>query len=238
RLAAVTFDAWGTLVRARKSVGYQYLKYAKSYGIDAVSQERLDAAVPSTLSAMLTERPNFDRASGAATAEAWWSEFIRRLFVAASDGALKPKDVPEIMCKNLRNFYKTPGAVELTEGCSETLEALAARSLKLGVLSNFDDRLPDILACLGVADRFAAVVSSFEADLVKPDPRIFALAAKRLGEEPGAILHVGDDRRNDFEAARACGFRALLLDPAGREAADVPQELRIERLDQLMQRLD
>ena len=34
--------------------------------------------------------------------------------------------------------------------------------------------------------------------------------------DPGAVLYVGDDRRNDYDGATAAGMRAVLFDPVGQ----------------------
>jgi hypothetical protein len=46
--------------------------------------------------------------------------------------------------------------------------------------------------------------------MCKPDPRIFQLAAERIGFPPNEIVFL-DDRPEFVEAARACGFHAVLF---------------------------
>ena len=45
----------------------------------------------------------------------------------------------------------------------------------------------------------------------KPDPRIFREAARVLGVEPAACLHIGDDLALDVQGAREAGLSALWL---------------------------
>jgi putative hydrolase of the HAD superfamily len=85
----------------------------------------------------------------------------------------------------------------------EALEALAARGLALGVVSNWDCTLPRHLETLGLARFFAVVVTSAEAGAAKPDPRIFAAALERLGTAPERTIHVGDGRSDELGAAAA-----------------------------------
>lgn len=58
-----------------------------------------------------------------------------------------------------------------------------------------------------IFDLFQDIVVSGEEKLVKPDPAIFALAARRFGHAPGAMLFIDDNLAN-AEAARACGWHA------------------------------
>ena len=62
--------------------------------------------------------------------------------------------------------------------------ACAQRGAATGVVSNFDGRLPGILAGLGLAELLGVVMLPGEARAAKPDPRIFALALARLGVPP------------------------------------------------------
>jgi FMN phosphatase YigB (HAD superfamily) len=63
------------------------------------------------------------------------------------------------------------------------------------VLSNSDDRLRPLL---GLASYFPSLVISCEAGVVKPDPRVFRLAATALTVTPGQLFHVGDSHAMDM----------------------------------------
>ena len=58
-----------------------------------------------------------------------------------------------------------------------------------------------------IFDLFADIVVSGEERVVKPDPAIFALAARRFGHAPEAMLFIDDNLAN-VEGARACGWQA------------------------------
>lgn len=98
-----------------------------------------------------------------------------------------------------------------------TLEALSARGLRLGVISNWDERLRPLLERLRLAKHFEVIVVSREAGCSKPSGAIFKRAARKLELPTEAILHVGDDRSMDVRGARAAGLSALLLKRGARE---------------------
>ena len=101
-----------------------------------------------------------------------------------------------------------------------TLQALRAKGLRLGVLSNFD-HYPHVYRILQEAhcsELLDAVIVSGEVGLKKPDPLIFKLALARLGAAPACTLFVGDHPEQDFEGAQQAGLVALLLQ---RSAAGV-----------------
>ena len=107
------------------------------------------------------------------------------------------------------------------------LDALAAAGLRLGVVSNWDVSLTDVLRDLGILDRFASLSVSAAVGVRKPDPRIFLHALSALGAAPGDVLHVGDDRARDLDGARSAGVRAVLIDrAAGRGDDDAIASLR------------
>jgi putative hydrolase of the HAD superfamily len=107
----------------------------------------------------------------------------------------------------------------------ETLAALRARGLHLGIVSNIDDdQFRAIWAQLGIGELFHATTPSEEARSCKPDPGIYRVAlAKAAGVAPREVLFVGDSPRHDFAGAKPLGMRTAWI--AEREE-DVPEALR------------
>jgi HAD superfamily hydrolase (TIGR01509 family) len=97
-----------------------------------------------------------------------------------------------------------------------TLRALRDRGVKTVAVSNVGFDLRPVLDGLGLLALFDAVVLSFEAGAVKPEPAIFAAACAAVGVAPAEALMVGDHAAADGGAAE-CGIRTLLLpmSPAG-----------------------
>lgn len=98
------------------------------------------------------------------------------------------------------------------------LDALAARGLNLGVISNWDERLRPLLDQLKLGRYFEVIMVSREVGSSKPARGIFEHAVRKLGLPPGAVLHVGDSLAMDVRGARAAGLRTLLLQRAGGAA--------------------
>lgn len=111
------------------------------------------------------------------------------------------------------------------------LDRLRAAGLKLGVVSNFEEWLEQLLEELGVSGYFAVRVISGLEGLEKPDPRIFEIAMERAGVGPEASVYVGDNPEFDVDPASALGMFPVLVDRRGRfPDAAVP---RIASLDEL-----
>ncbi|MGH1359192.1 MAG: HAD family hydrolase [Burkholderiaceae bacterium] len=64
---------------------------------------------------------------------------------------------------------------------------------------------------IGIGHLFNTKISAHEVGFAKPDRRIFELACRRAGIPADSILHVGDDPKLDFEAARNIGMQSVLL---------------------------
>ena len=107
-------------------------------------------------------------------------------------------------------------------GCREALTRVSAAGKKLGIISNFDSRLPDLLQDLKIARYFDQVIVPRVAAAGKPSPLIFSYAVTRLGCDPQTVLHIGDSVVDDFQGARQAGLSALLYDPHDCFASQVP----------------
>ncbi|HET6350766.1 MAG TPA: HAD-IIIA family hydrolase [Coriobacteriia bacterium] len=87
--------------------------------------------------------------------------------------------------------------------------------VKVGLISNWDRRLPRIMEGLGLASYVDVTVVSAEVGLRKPDPRIFELALQQADVVPERAAHVGDHHYADIVGANAVGMTAVLIDRHG-----------------------
>ncbi|HWT93686.1 MAG TPA: HAD-IA family hydrolase [Solirubrobacteraceae bacterium] len=114
------------------------------------------------------------------------------------------------------------------------LEAWRAQGLRLVVVSNWDVSLHEVLETTGLAPLLDGVVTSAEAQVAKPDARLFALGLERAGVAAGEALHVGDTYDEDVLGARAAGIEPVLV---ARDGADAPGDVTVVRaLDALQVR--
>ena len=56
-----------------------------------------------------------------------------------------------------------------------------------------------------------SLILSFEVGMAKPDPRIYALAAERLGVNAKDCLYVGDGSDGELSGAERAGMTAVLM---------------------------
>jgi len=201
------FDAAGTLIRPREPVAATYARFFAEQGA-SVPASRLAEAFSRVLHSMPPMVfPDADRARTHALERGWWHELVRRTLRTA-DGSARPRDF-EACFDALFTHYATPEAWEPMPGARAALDALAARGLRLAVVSNFDHRLPPLLEALGLGARIERVVLPAEAGAAKPDPRIFRVALAALDVAPAEAAYVGDDPDDDHAGASAAGLWAI-----------------------------
>lgn len=90
------------------------------------------------------------------------------------------------------------------------LENFRRRGIKTALLSNVD--IIDILhwkEC-PLSGCFDAVVFSYDAGLLKPDPRIYHLILEKLDLPPEACLYTGDGGHEELRGARESGLTTVL----------------------------
>jgi HAD superfamily hydrolase (TIGR01509 family) len=103
-------------------------------------------------------------------------------------------------------YYKLAGSTHAL------LEALRARGLKLGLVSNTASPgwlLQPVLERQGLVDRVDAIVLSSEVGKRKPHSAIFERALGELGVEAAAALFVGDRLGADVLGASRVGMKTV-----------------------------
>ncbi len=93
-----------------------------------------------------------------------------------------------------------------------TLDQLTSDGYQLGIISNFESWLDDLLADLGLREVFDVTVISGIEGMEKPDPRIFRLALERAGIEANDAVYVGDNPEFDVDPPAALGMFPVLID--------------------------
>jgi len=211
-LEAVTLDVTGTLIHCPR-MGEIYVEVLARHGIvveaDQVRREfrnawrELDCSTPAGVD-RFTHHPDGQRG--------WWRRLLERLCELVD--VERPS---QFAAAELFNRFRHPDAWEIYPEVPDALAELRGEGLRLAVVSNWDDRLPELLAELGLARHLNEIVHSSALGIAKPDPEIFLYALRRLGVEADAAMHVGDNAREDLEGAVAVGMQALLLDRRGDE---------------------
>jgi HAD superfamily hydrolase (TIGR01549 family) len=201
----VTFDAGQTLVELdldmlAARLGERDLRVAAS---------ALRAASPAAWQ-------RYDEVVAATNAQRAWHELFAALLAGAGVTAEIAPLVEWLWREQpKRNLFRAPIADMIA-----LARELRERGVRVGVVSNSEGALAELLAEIGVGDAFEFVADSGRLGIDKPDPRIFAVALDALGGEPHRAVHVGDSWPADIVGALGAGWRAVWY---GRTAKPVDQ---------------
>lgn len=95
-----------------------------------------------------------------------------------------------------------------------TLTALRQRGYRIGIITNGSARnQARKMDHTGLRPYVDLVVLAGEEEIQKPDPRIFRIAAARLGVPCESCVFVGDNPENDLMGARHAGFIPIRIQP-------------------------
>lgn len=94
-------------------------------------------------------------------------------------------------------------------GIHEVLDTLEKHGIRTGIISNSafpSDILKEELIKHGLAGRFSFIVCSADYGIRKPHPRIFDVAARKMGLKPHEIWFAGDKIEFDIKGAAGAGM--------------------------------
>ncbi len=176
QVAGVTFDVTHTLLHCPR-LGEVYAEVLNRHGVN-VDPLAVESAIPMVWQEFgCSADPAHDRfLSHPGGPRAWWHRFLFRL--CEHLGAHPPSP---FAAAELFERFAQPNAWEVYPEVRELLAELSRRGFRLGVLSNWDHRLPLLLERLGLAQYFDALIFSSSVGCEKPDPRIFQRALVELG---------------------------------------------------------
>jgi putative hydrolase of the HAD superfamily len=222
----IFFDAAGTLIEVRGSVGEVYASWAQRYGVTLAP-----AALQQRFAQAFRVQPPLAFHGFASEAElqrlefAWWQRLVEQVFAEV--------EFPRFaeFFAAVFEYFRRAEAWRLYADVLPTLAELQTRGVQLAVLSNFDTRLEDLLNGLGISHYFAGVHLSSRLGVAKPDVRIFQAALQQHGLQPHEAWHVGDSWREDWQGANNAGLKAWLIDRA--EATAEVECTRLESLKRL-----
>jgi putative hydrolase of the HAD superfamily len=224
----IFFDAVGTLIETRDCVGGTYSRAAREFGFEAeprilqLNFERSFRRQPPLAFAVGTPEVALIELE-----KGWWRDLVRAVF----DGLGSFPRFEEFFDEIFERF-RGRESWRVYDDVAPSLTELKSRGLKLGVISNFDSRLYDVLRACRLDHFFDSIHVSTRVGAAKPDSAIFQAALNHHAVEARQAWHVGDSLREDVEGAMAAGVNAALLDRDGRFADGAPAP-RITSLEQI-----
>ena len=157
----------------------------------------------------------------------WWMFYSQLLAkIGLNDDAVRDQLVSSI--RQSANWDVMP------LGTRDHLEEIGGR-YKIGVISNADGKIEDVLRRCNIADCFRTITDSGLVGYEKPHPEIFRQALQAMKAAPEESLYVGDVYSVDYLGATSAGMQAILMDvPGAYSDKGLP---RIESLQELQSAL-
>jgi len=198
-IQAVFFDVDFTLIYPGPMFqGVGYRESCERHGI-AVDETRYERAVREALASLDHEQVVYD--------DEIFIRYTRRII----EGMGGSGEHVDACAREMYLEWAACHHFHLYDDAEAVLRELAARQLKIGLISNSHRSLDDFVEHFQLHGLVAAAVSSAEHGYLKPHPSIFEAALSQAGVEARASLMVGDSLTHDVQGARAVGMRGVLL---------------------------
>lgn len=218
RIEAVVFDLLFTLVHPGVYPGGTDREgwLAEMLGIDPTTLEARWAAFEPELEA---GRAPAGATTGLPPELAWVKTVAAEFGIVVSESDMAIIDAQWDLTRRAVLLDPPPSTVD-------TLRALRARGLRLGVLSNTHASELRAWEQSPIASLVDVVALSYEIGVCKPDPAAYRHVLDRLHVSAARAAYVGDGSSNELVGARTAGFGLVVLaEEASRRwaAADLPQ---------------
>jgi putative hydrolase of the HAD superfamily len=221
------FDAVGTLILPEPRVAVAYHQIGTRYGstrtVAEIDQRFREAYVRSDVVCFTA-----DRIGRTSDAEEWarWRWIVQEVM----------GDLPQIEAcfHDLWAHFADPQSWRVDLEAESTLARLSTMGYRLAVASNFDARLPPILAASPLHPYLERVLVSSTLGYRKPVAEFYRAALREIEAASEEVTMIGDDLAGDVQGPQAIGMHAIWLDR--RRSKTAPASInRIETLSELLQ---
>jgi putative hydrolase of the HAD superfamily len=220
---AVFFDAGETLVHPHPSFPELLTVVLREEGFEVDPQAVRDRL--SMVSGEFSKPSAVGWSTSPERSRAFWEGLYRLLLGAL--GIPFTNGVAEAIYRTFTDL----GSYRAFPDAEPALRRLREAGLTVGLISNFEAWLEQLLEHTGLAEYFDIRAISGVEGVEKPDLRIFRVALERAGVAADEAAYVGDSPEFDVEPAESLGMVGVLIDRRGRFPDHVGT--RIESLDEL-----
>jgi putative hydrolase of the HAD superfamily len=209
-LKAVVFDAVGTLIYPQPSAAAVYTQVGHRHG------SRLEEGeIEVRFASALAREEELDGAHGFRTSQQREIDRWHCIVVRVLDDAANP----DACFTELFAHFATAAAWRSDADAKPVIARLCRAGLEVGIGSNFDSRLRQVVGGLDELAQIDYLIISAEVGWRKPAREFFQAVCRIIGASPAQILYVGNDPVSDVQAAKSAGLQSLLFDPQNRHAS-------------------
>jgi putative hydrolase of the HAD superfamily len=205
----IFLDAVGTIFGVKNSVGDVYTQLAKKYGVN-----RDRKVINSCFYQAFKMSPPlaFDKENEEQIKELefkWWQTLTYNTF--NQDNAVEEFTDFEGFFLELYNYFKTSQPWVIYDDVIPSLNRWQKQSIELGIISNFDTRIYEVLDNLNLRQYFQTITISSLTGVAKPNPKIFLTALAKHNCQGENAWYMGDSVEEDYWGAKSVGMRSFWL---------------------------
>ncbi|WP_107670910.1 HAD-IA family hydrolase [Cyanothece sp. BG0011] len=206
----IFFDAVGTLFGVKGSVGEVYGYLASQVGIqcdpqtlDTAFYQQFKKAPPLAFSGVdIMAVPDLEYQ--------WWYQVAYDTYTAVE--VMDQFHDFDGFFRQVYDYFATPHPWFLYTDVFPALDYWQKQGIPLGIISNFDSRIYEVLDMFALTNFFQTITISSTTGRAKPDPKIFVEALEKHQCQPEEAWHIGDSKKEDYQGAKAVGINAFLLE--------------------------
>ncbi|MGK7915391.1 MAG: HAD-IA family hydrolase [Prochloraceae cyanobacterium] len=205
----IFLDAVGTLFGVRESVGEVYSAISRQVGVD-VSASAVDLAFSQSFKASVPLAfPGIEPEKIPQLEFQWWQAIAQATF--ARVGVLDQFSDFNDFFRQLYAHFATSEPWYVYSDVFPSLTNWQEKGIMMGVISNFDSRIYQVLELLGLKNFFSSITISSAVGAAKPDRKIFTTALDKHNSIAQQAWHIGDSFKEDYYGAKAAGIKSFLL---------------------------
>jgi putative hydrolase of the HAD superfamily len=222
-LTALFFDVGNTLLFPNRRCMLRSLHAQNVFPPEELMQE-VERQTKREFDALLESRASVDHS--------FWQIYYSRLLKALAIA-------DDSICSDLvARTRVSANWCDIRPGTQESLQRLK-RKYRLGVISNADGKIADVLTHCGIADCFETITDSGIVGKEKPHPLIFQTALQSLNVTPEESLYTGDLYSVDYLGATNVGMNSVLFDRCGAyKQRALPRVESLEQLEEYLRNSD
>jgi putative hydrolase of the HAD superfamily len=203
----IFFDAGGTILEPYPTFAEAFARIARTHGheVAPAQVQALFHRLGPNVAEVAQEADVTNPTTSSEASRIFWRHLYTRFLTALGidDEALRD---------DLLETFSDKASYKLFPEVLDSFERLRQSGYRLGLISNFERWLEEVLIEEKAGEIFDVRVISGIEGVEKPDPEIYRLAIERAGVQPGECVHVGDSIANDLEPATAVGMKAVMID--------------------------
>lgn len=203
----IFLDVGETMFHPNPSFGELFRRVCSGHGQRVDPREVSETARKYMERVEERQREGFTFTDDPKRSRAFWLDFYHTVLTE-----LGAAGEDHILPEALYRTFSDPSHYRPYSEVEEALMALRAKGFRLGVITNFEPWVQQLLDRWGISSYMESTVVSGLVGKEKPHPAIFHEALRRMGVRPERALHVGDSPKSDFAGALEVGMQAVLID--------------------------